>query len=157
MSEGHFAKKPLLSLIGADYSHFDARYRIDTNDAETMRHVQWMAEAYGIPERERPPGLNATLLLSDQKQFADSTSSLGLQLADMLATILRRAFNDRLQSPGWENFGRLLIADRSFTPILQLGPQSGRSDKLSGQQIEKVWRALQKGNKQMVMPENRQQ
>jgi hypothetical protein len=155
MSESHFARKPLLSLIEADYSHFDARYRIDANDAETMRHVQWMAEVYGIPERERPPGLNATLLLSDQKQFADSTSSLGLQLADMLATILRRAFNDRLQSPGWENFGRLLIADRSFTPILQLGPQRGRSDKLSGQQIEKVWRALQNGNKQMVTPENR--
>ena len=155
MSESHFARKPLLSLIEADYSHFDARYRIDAKDTETMRHVQWMAEVYGIPERERPPGLNATLLLSEQKQFADSTSSLGLQLADMLATILRRALNDRLQSPGWENFGRLLIADRSFTPILQLDPQSDRSNKLSGQQIEKVWRALQTGNKQMVTPENR--
>jgi hypothetical protein len=155
MSEGHFARKPMLSPIGADYSHFDARYRIDANDTETNRHVQWMREVYGIPEGHRPPGLNATLLLSEQKEFADSTSSLGLQLADMLATILRRAFNDRLQSPGWENFGRLLIADRSFTPILQLGPQSGRSQMLSGRQIEKVWRALQNGNKQMVMQKNR--
>ena len=151
MSESHFAKKPLLSLKGADYSHFDARYRINASDAETNRHVQWMREVYGIPEGERPPGLNATLLLSEQREFADSASSLGLQLADMLATILRRALNNRLQSPGWDRFGRLLIADRSSTPILQLGPQSGRTQSLSGQQIEKVWRALQNGNKQLLV------
>ena len=115
------------------------------------RHVQWMREPYGIPDTERPPGLNATLLLSEQRKFADSASSPGLQLADMLATILRRALNNHLQSPGWARFGRLLIADKSTTPFLQLGPPDSRGQALSGQQIEKVWRALKSGNKWMLV------
>jgi hypothetical protein len=155
MSESHFARTPLLTLKGADYSHFDSRYGIAADDKEMSRHVQWMREAYGTRDVARPPGLNAGLLLSEQRQFADSASSLGLQLADMLATILRRALNNRLQSPGWENYGRLLVADKSSTPILQLGPapQSGRTQTLSGQQIEKVWRALNSGNKPMLVPQ----
>lgn len=151
MSESHFARTPLLTLKEADYSHFDARYGIAADDKEMSRHVLWVREAYGIRDLDRPPGLNAGLLLSEQRQFADSAGSLGLQLADMLATILRRALNNRLQSPGWENYGRLLLADKSSTPILQLGPapQSGRTQVLSGQQIEKVWRALTTGNKEL--------
>ena len=35
---------------------------IDANDVEVSLHVQWMREPYGIPDTERPPGLNATLL-----------------------------------------------------------------------------------------------
>lgn len=150
MSEGHFAQHPLPTLNGADYSHFDARYGIDPNDQEMKRHIEWTREAYGIREDERPPGLNAGLLMSEQRQFADSANSLGLQLADMLATILRRALNNRLQLPGWEDFGRLLISDRS-TPILQLGLPDGRGGRLSGQQIEKVWAALNSGNKSMLV------
>jgi hypothetical protein len=150
MSESHFARYPLPTLKGAAYSHFDARYGIDTNDLEMKRHINWTREAYGIRDDERPPGLNAGLLLREQREFADSASSLGLQLADMLATILRRALNNRLQPSGWELFGRLLIADRS-TPILQLGPPDGRGGRLSGQHIEKVWAALNSGNKCMLL------
>ena len=150
MSEGHFAQHPLPTLKGADYSRFDARYGIDPYDQEMKPHIEWTREAYGIREDERPPGLNAGLLMSEQRQFADSANSLGLQLADMLATILRRALNDRLQLPGWKHFGRLLIRDRS-TPILQLGPPDGRRGTLSGRQIEKVWAAFNSGNKSMLL------
>jgi hypothetical protein len=118
------------------------------------RHTQWMREAYRTSDVDRPPGLNSTLLLSEQREFADSASSLGLQLADMLAAILRRALNDRLQAPGWERFGRLLIiADRS-TPFLQFASPDGRSRQMRGQ-IEKVWVALKTGNKQLLVVPNR--
>ncbi len=150
MSEGHFAQHPLATLQGADYSHFDARYGIDPTDEDMKRHLEWTRKAYGIGDADRPPGLNAGLLLSGQREFADSANSLGLQLADMLATILRRAFNDRLQLPGWKDFGRLLIRDRS-TPILQLGPPDGRGGILTGKQIEKVWTVLNSGNKHMLL------
>jgi len=150
MSEGHFAQHPLPTLKEADYSHFDERYGIDPKNDEMKRHIEWTREAYGIRDDGRPPGLNAGLLLNEQRQFADSINSLGLQLADMLATILRRALNNRLQPPGWKDFGRLLISDRS-TPILQLGPPDGRRGRLSGQQIEKVWKALTSGNKSMLL------
>jgi Protein of unknown function (DUF3800) len=149
MSESHFARKPLVCLAEADYSHFDARYGIAADDVEMNRHAQWMREAYGIRDVNHGPGLNAGLLLSEQKEFADSASSLGLQLADMLATILRRALNNRLQPSGWTRFGRLVIAENS-TPLLQLGPPDGREQALSGR-IQKVWRALKSGNKQMLV------
>ncbi|HLW82171.1 MAG TPA: DUF3800 domain-containing protein [Candidatus Acidoferrales bacterium] len=151
MSENHFARKPLLSLKEADYSYFDARYRVKADDAEASRHVQWMQQVYGILEGERPPGLDATLLLGEQREFADSAGSLGLQLADMLAAILRRALNNRLQPPGWARYGRLLIANNSATPFLQLGPPDGRGQQLRGQHIEEVYRALKSGNKQMLV------
>jgi len=149
MSESHFAKTPLPCLIGADYSHFDAHYKIDANDQKTIRHVKWMREAYGVQDVDRPLGLNSTLLLSEQRQFADSAGSLGLQLADMLAAILRRALNDRLQVPGWKNFGSLLIADRR-TPFLQFGEPDGRSQRMHGH-VEKVWAVLKTGNKEMLV------
>ena len=150
MSENHFARKPLVCLAEADYSHFDARYAVAIDDVEMSRHAQWMREVYGIPDSSHDPGLNSTLLLSEQREFADSASSLGLQLADMLAAILRRALNNRLQFPGWARFGRLLIAENS-TPFLQLGPPDAHGQELSGQQIEKVWRALKSGNKSMLV------
>jgi hypothetical protein len=149
MSESHFAKTPLPCLIGADYSRFDAHYKIDANDQEMIRHVKWMREAYGVQDVDRPLGLNSTVLLSEQRQFSDSAGSLGLQLADMLATILRRALNDRLQAPGWKNFGRLLVADRR-TPFLQFGEPDGRSQRMHGQ-VEKVWPVLKTGNREMLV------
>jgi hypothetical protein len=154
MSEGHFAQHPLPTLKEADYSHFDARYGIGPKDEEMKRHIEWTREAYGIHDTDRPPGLNAGLLLGEQRKFADSAGSLGLQLADMLATILRRALNNRLQLPGWKDYGRLLIRDRS-TPILQLGPPDSRRGILSGQHIEKVWAALNSGNKSLLVAHTR--
>src|SRR5208282_1145044 len=147
MSEGHFARMPLPCLRGADYSHFDDRYQIDANDKEMMRHVKWVREAYGMHDVNRPLGLNSTRLLSEQRQFVDSAASTGLQLSDILAGILRRALNDRLQRPGWKNFGRLLIADRR-TPFLQFDVSRDGSGRMYGQ-IEKVWPALKAGNKEM--------
>jgi hypothetical protein len=48
MSESHFMEKPLVCLLGANYSHFDARYGIRADDEEMNRHVAWTREAYGI-------------------------------------------------------------------------------------------------------------
>lgn len=148
MSESHFARKPLATLKGADYSHFNTRYGIDPHNEEMRRHLGWTRGAYGIRDADQPPGLNAGLILSEQREFKDSVGSLGLQLADMLATTLRRALNDRLRYPGWRNFGRLLIADRS-TPFLQLGPLDARGRRMSGQ-VEKVWPVLVTCNKPML-------
>ncbi|HEY6290488.1 MAG TPA: DUF3800 domain-containing protein [Terriglobia bacterium] len=136
MSESHFARNPLKTLIGADYSHFDARYGFtaETVDPQMARHLEWMQQVHGT----RPLGggktaLNAKLLLSDWREFLDSRDSLGVQLADMLATILRRALNDRLQFPGWENFGKLLARKgQPGSSFLQLGLADGAPRTLEG-------------------------
>jgi hypothetical protein len=149
MSEYHFVKKPLACLRGADYSHFDARYGIRADDEEMKRHTAWTREAYGIHGADQDPGLNAGLLLSEQRQFLDSAGSLGLQLADMLAAILRRALNNRLQPEGWSRIGRLFITDER-TPFLLLST-ADIGGQTFGPQIEKVWRALKTGNKRMLL------
>lgn len=149
MSENHFVTKPLLCLRGADYSHFDAPYGNRANDDGMNRHIAWIREAYGIQDADCRPGLNAGLLLSEQQRFSDSAGLLGLQLADMLAAILRRALNNRLQPEGWSRVGRLFITDNR-TPFLQLGAAEVGGQTL-GIQTEKVWRALKTGNKKMLL------
>ena len=125
LSESAFAREPLISIIDEDYSHFDARYGFTeaTADPELLRHSRWLSSVYGRPKATDSVGINAKLLLTEQRTFQDSRDSLGLQLTDMLAAILRRALNGRLRFPGWKDFGSLLV--RHWQPgdgFIQLGP-----------------------------------
>jgi hypothetical protein len=136
MGESHFFKKPLVSLRGADYSHFDAHYGFtaDTVDAEMAAHLDWLEQVYGAhPLAGGQTALDAKLLLSEKREFPDSRNSLGIQLADMLATVLRRALNNRLQYAGWKDFGKLLVskAKEKFY-LLQLGPAGGSPQTIEG-------------------------
>jgi Protein of unknown function (DUF3800) len=122
-SEFAFGREPLSFLKDGDYSYFDAIYGIrkEAADAETLKHHEWLESIYGATPREQGAVLtDAKRLLTEHRMFEDSRSSLGLQLADMLASILRRALNDRLQFEGWDNFGGLLIRHRDPATGLQM-------------------------------------
>jgi hypothetical protein len=111
-SESRFAKEPLICMHGEDYSHFDARYGFTetTADTEMLRHVEWMRSVHGLPPMKKGEvSTDLKRLLSEQLSFENSRHSIGLQLTDMLASILRRAINDRLQFSGWKDFGGLLV------------------------------------------------
>ena len=124
-SESHFARKPLNSLNGADYSHF-GRYRLAASDPETRRHLEWLQEVHSVPNRLLDnDAVDARKILSEQREFKDSQDSLGLQLADMLANILRRALNGHLGPLGWHNFGALLVRKLDGR-LLRLGKAAGR-------------------------------
>jgi hypothetical protein len=152
--ESHFARNPLKTLIGADYSYFDARYGFtaETVDARMARHLDWIRQVHGThPLDGGKTAVDATLLLSGRREFVDSRDSLGVQLADMLATILRRALNDHLQFPGWKDFGKLLV--RKGQPgsfFLQLGLADGTSRILEGY-AKKVCLALDARAKSMLI------
>lgn len=123
-SENAFGREPLSCIEGEDYSHFDARYTFTeaTADAEILRHSQWLSTIYGKPRTKDAAFVNAKLLLTEQLTFQNSRDSLGLQLTDMLAAILRRALNNRLRYTGWKDFGGLLV--RHWQPgigFIQLG------------------------------------
>jgi hypothetical protein len=149
MSESHFMKNPHIALKGADYSHF-RRYETDlTADEEMARHLKWLYEVHGKkgdPTTGRV--INAGRLLSEQLQFLDSQDSLGLQLADLLASILRRALNDHLQKPGWKNFGKLVIYDPKPGWIIALG--KSRAAPPFAQRVVDVWKYLNHFSKPMV-------
>ena len=109
-------------------------------------------EVYGVhPLDGGKRGLDAKLLLSEKRQFPDSRDSLGIQLADMLATILRRALNNRLQYAGWKDFGKLLVTKaKEESYFLQLGPAGGLRQAMEGH-AKKVALALIAQAKPMVL------
>ena len=140
--EAQSGKKPAPRIIGCDYSHF-THYEIheSTADAEWQKKISWMRANYKI---EQAPGefraSDWKKLVSEDRAFEDSKVSLGLQLADIAATSLRRALNGNLQKAGWEPFGRLLIHKRAPS-FLMLGESSPRSSTLEPM-AELVWNRL---------------
>jgi len=149
--ESHFARKPMAALKEADYSYFDARYTIAADDEETKPHLEWMEQTYGIKLASRRGVTDAKLLLSGNRTFPDSRDSLGIQLADMLATVLRRALNDRLGYFGWKNYGKLLVVKaRGESHFLQLGLPKTAPRVVQGH-AKKVALALDNLAKPMVL------
>jgi hypothetical protein len=114
MSEHVFGREPLGFLAGADYSYFDAKYVMteETAGPEMRSHIRWLRSMYAKP-KEGSAIIDISRILKDQLTFDNSRDSLGLQLADMLASILRRALNDRLQYSGWKDFGGLLVRHKN--------------------------------------------
>jgi hypothetical protein len=99
--------------------------------------------------------VDAKLLLTEQRTFQDSRDSLGLQLSDMLAAILRRALNDRLQFPGWKDFGGLLVRHgEAGDGFIQLGQHGNGSMPMLGHD-RKVCQVLDARAKDMISERNR--
>lgn len=152
-TESHFVNEPLVSLRGADYSHFDNRYTVELADnPEMANHVDWVRETFGTKGSELPRlsgrVIDAKALLTGELKFGDSRDLLGLQLADMLANILRRALNKRLQEPGWHDLGKLVIGDPKPGWFLQLGRDV--DSRPVPDDVLPVWRALTTQTKSMV-------
>jgi hypothetical protein len=66
----------------------------------------------------------------------------------MLASILRRALNDHLQKPGWNNFGKLVIRDPKPGWFVQLG--SKLDEPTFSPRVADVWKCLNRFSKSMV-------
>jgi hypothetical protein len=154
--ENAFAREPVIRIMGEDYSYFDSRYGFTeaTADPEMLRHSRWLSSVYGKPTRVNDSvGVDLNLLLTEQRTFQDSRDSLGLQLSDMLAAILRRALNDRLQFPGWKDFGGLLVRHwQAGDGFIQLG--RGGDIPMLGH-AAKVCQVLHATAKDMIAERNR--
>jgi hypothetical protein len=152
LSERAFGRESLACLMGADYSYFEARYGFTeaTADPEMLRHIQWLSSVYGKPGKTDDwVGIDANRLLTEQLIFQDSRDSLGLQLTDMLAAILRRALNDHLQLPGWKDFGGLLVRQQQpGVGFIQLG---ARDEIVMQGHARKVCKVLDARAKSMLI------
>ena len=165
LSESAFAREPLICIREEDYSHFDARYGFTeaTGDPEMLRHSQWLDSLYGKrPRAKDAVRINAGLLLTEQLTFQDSRDSLGLQLSDMLAAILRRALNERLRFPGWKDFGGLLVRGRQAGDgFIRIGqgdhiPMSGHAAKVCQVLYARAKGMIAKRNRGQSQNERRQ-
>ena len=154
LSEAIFAREPLGTLKGEDYSSFDSRYGVTeaTGDTEMLRHMRWLSSTHGKDDG-LIQAIDSRRLLTEQRTFEDSRDSLGLQLCDMLAAILRRALNGQLQQEGWKDFGKLLIRQRDPSDgFVQLGPGS---DVYMPLHTKKVLQVLDRKAKDMLVDRNR--
>jgi hypothetical protein len=154
MSEKVFAREPFKAIAGEDYSSFRTRYGFTeaTADTEMLRHMHWLRSFYGTPDGPIQ-GIDSKRLLTEQRTFQDSRDSLGLQLCDMLAATLRRAFNGQLQPEGWKDFGKLLIRQHNPSDgFIQLDPGG---EVYMPTHTKKVWQTLDRKAKDMLVHRNR--
>lgn len=70
----------------------------DTRSRRTILILKWRGTWSGVRETyelepfdDHDTGVDSRRLFKEQREFKDSRDSLGLQLADILATTLRRA------------------------------------------------------------------
>jgi hypothetical protein len=153
MGESRSAREPYVRVKGFNYSYFDAKYRIleSTADPEMRRHLEWMRETLKH-KKPLPPAMeciDAKRLLTEERTFADSRDSLGLQLADIAASTICRAFNGNLRMPGWAPAAQILIRKKK-APLMLLGRAASYIGPLETN-AAKVWRTLDaKGQSMMV-------
>jgi uncharacterized protein DUF3800 len=94
--------KPWVEIEGGDYSYFEDLFHFD----ETV--ISRLEQGSRLPREEIAP-VALQKLLGKSFKFEDSKAKLGLQLADILANAMQRAFNGRLSEEGWKQVGSLMV------------------------------------------------
>jgi len=112
-------QEPAIQVRGFDYRHFSA---YEFADGEFPEYLQ--AE-HGLPAMD---GFNLQKLIRGNLSFADSKAHDGLQIADLLASGLRRAMKLAFDDPQGvaERLGRLTVQnvrDRQSISLVSLGPE----------------------------------
>lgn len=102
-------KKPLISIKEGDYSY----YRKSRNVQEIPNYLK---EYIGDKKPEEFTEINS--IFQDNLKFEDSKNNLGLQLADILTTNIRRSMNGNLQYEGWKKFGSIMVIGENQTITL---------------------------------------
>lgn len=91
--------EPLLMIKEGDYSHFYKNRKSGDIPNYLSEHV-----------KDKDPNSFTELnsVYSDIR-FTDSSNNLGVQLADILTTSIRRSMNGNLQKNGWRDFGNIIV------------------------------------------------
>lgn len=102
-------KMPMKMLQEGDYSAFE-RYTMPLP-----------ADRVGVVGRF---GTDIKLLLKEDLRFSNSRDEPGLQIVDILASALTRAFNKTLEPEGWRQLGHLMIRrNRHTVHLVSLVPE----------------------------------
>lgn len=120
-----FIEKPLIFLKEGNYSYFKRFYNSYNGLPE------YLSEHFpDIPDDR--PYINPRQILTEDFNIVDSKSCPGVQLADMLVSVMRRPLRGNLQFKGWKDIGKLMIttfpANRAIELIClgytELGPKN---------------------------------
>ncbi len=111
--------EPLIMIKEGDYSHY---YK----DRKSGDIPNYLSEHVKDKDPNSFTELNS--VYSDIK-FEDSKNSLGVQLADILVTSIRRSMNGNLQKKGWKNFGDIIVMGKKQSVTLLNMDEDSNFDK----------------------------
>jgi len=111
--------EPLIMLKEGDYSHYYKNRKSGDIPNYLSEHV-----------KDKDPNNFTELnsVYSDIK-FEDSKNYLGVQLADILVTSIRRSMNGNLQKEGWRNFGEIMVMGKKQSITLLNMDEGANFDK----------------------------
>lgn len=140
--------EPILQVEGLDYSHFARFERELAVPPERLREV--------IGEEGPFRYLDVRAIFAEDQVFVNSDRDLGVQLADILTTSIRRAMNGRLQIEGWGGIGRLMVQSGRNKQVVRLLDFSDHSKPFYGKgnpPYFQVIRHIDRSCKPMRVPE----
>jgi hypothetical protein len=135
--------EPFIQLIEADYSYSEKYYY---EPEELPEHLK---EAFGNVKPFQ--GIEIRDIYNKNLSFEQSQMNLGVQLADILTTSVRRAMNGHLKENGWGNIGKLMVQAPRQSQAIQMidlcsvtQPEYHRQEKLLYWYVLPVFNALAK-------------
>ena len=111
--------EPLVTLREGDYSHF-------FKNRKSGDIPDYLSEYVKGKDPNKFTELNS--VFSDIK-FEDSKNFLGVQLADILVTSIRRSMNGNLQKEGWKSFGSIIVMGKEQSITLLNMDEDSNSEK----------------------------
>jgi hypothetical protein len=106
--------EPMPMLMGADYSAFS---RFDYSEESRPRYLK---ETYGLAMDDNKPATNIGMLMQEDLEFVDSKHNQGVQVADLLASGIRRCLRQEFSDNelAARLLGRLIVqSHRGHPPI----------------------------------------
>ncbi len=98
----------------ADYSYLPSNLRVRP-DERLLSH---------LPNRENPEGFDLRILFQDLS-FLNSRQSIGIQIADIAASCVRRALGGTLRQAGWRRLPNVMVRplppNRDLIKLITLG------------------------------------
>ena len=148
-------REPLAMLEGADYKFFR---RFDYTEEERPTYLK---DTYGIDLLSDGPALNIGKLIREDLKFEDSAHNQGVQVADLLASGVRRCLrhqfrdNDRAA----QLLGALMVQGKADQPpirLLGLGKYgSNETSAPASPSVARVVKAMDNSSRAMLVPIHR--
>jgi hypothetical protein len=116
--ESRSVRNPDIHLAEGDYSHFK-RFLVDIPASEVKRRQV----ALGVTPRSdggAKSGTNISLLMGEDMDFADSKTSVGLQLADTVTSLAARAMRASIGRRAWWHLGKLMLRPPPPQEVIRL-------------------------------------
>ena len=132
-------------LIGADYTAF-SRFDYAEEDRPT-----YLEDSYGIEIDEDGPSLNIGMLMRENHQFVDSEHNHGVQVADLLASGLRRCFRQGFSDneASAKLLGSLMVQNyRGRPPVQFLG--FSKLENFVGDKVANLSNIMQRHSRAML-------